>query len=310
MFKNFVTVSFSIMLASLHLFAQKADLIYDYPLDTHVHYLSPVFKLGSSDHQLFFKQSKFEKAFLISSAYGVRGDLTQASDLSLVRQINNETAQIAAASDSRFLGLCGYAMTWKRGLPELVECLAQPHMIGVKIHTADTMTAISDGTHYAELEEVFKTIENFKPVVLWHVLSPPAINKDDFLNKEIPLLLKLITKHPRIQFVMAHSLYSAEGVSRLAELGGRLNSNNLYLEISTLYGGEGDLRPEYVSAWRQLGMSKILFGTDLGLEGDGVQQSFAKRVENSVLLSDKEKNLILRINAFNLLEKITKKLGP
>ena len=85
---------------------------------------------------------------------------------------------------------------------------------------------------------------------------------------------------------------------------------NLYLEISTLYGGEGDLRPEYVSAWRQLGMSKILFGTDLGLEGDGVQQSFAKRVENSVLLSDKEKNLILRINAFNLLEKITKKLGP
>lgn len=62
-----------------------------YPLDVHAHYTSLLIH-NISEHEEFLKQKKIQKALLISTAYGVNGDLSNEADLDKVRQINNETA--------------------------------------------------------------------------------------------------------------------------------------------------------------------------------------------------------------------------
>ncbi len=290
-----------------------------YPLDTHVHYKPYDYYHEHDGAQLFLSQNKFKTALLISPSFHINPLIEKIDpqyfwmkDLTQREILDKQTIQIVQKNPDRFLGLCGYNINWPDAEIYLKRCLSQQGMVGIKIHTENTQSRLQDPAVLSKFQNLFASIENSHPVVLWHIASGlnfSRTNRLDFASefkKEAAVLTQLIRRFQKITFVMAHALYINEGLQAIKDIeqqDGRLN--NLYLEISTRWQNIAlDFDDLTVTDWRKFGFERIIFGSDLGFISIQEFNSFTETLEKSEKFTAIEKYQILEQGPENLLKHI------
>lgn len=301
------------------------------PFDAHVHvnYLEPNYPAEKAIQ--FYLQSGAEKSLLLSQGYlfdprFLAWGGKEKRDLS-----DQLTSKLATAHPARFAGLCGFGYMWDGGAQALAKCLQLPAMIGAKVRmqTGDQLTMAEAQKNFLKALELN---QNKLKVVLIHmpneasgdqVNDPRAMHED---LKSLELLLTQVEKYPRTQFVLAHSLYDPRLLEHLTEKYRAGIPENLWIEASGSLSPRSNSesmehlkasRKKIVAAWREIGIRKILFGSDISLGGKMRSNSFEKfgeivQVEESWAdaqrnfiedsgLKQEELTLILRENSRNFL---------
>jgi predicted TIM-barrel fold metal-dependent hydrolase len=128
-------------------------------------------------------------------------------------------------------------------------------------------------------------------------------------DKEVRALYRLAQKHPGITFLFAHSMYSSAALRSWHqwELHDGKTLNNVWIEISTFYQNViGQLYPDLTDAWREFGLNRILFGSDLAANYQNADEvtRLIEAVQNSDQLTLTEKRGILNDNGKRLLKNL------
>lgn len=273
-----------------------------YSLDAHVHF---EFRPGISKvagHDAFLRSGMFKHALLISPSYGVskRKLIKEPEHEWLMNEENigeadRATSKFIEHHPDRFLGLCGLNLNWQNSLQHLLACLRMVGMKGIKIHSDDSEALVRDDQSFKKLSDIFEVIQSYKPMILWHISKPELRNT-----------YLLARSYPNITFIFAHSLYSAEDIRdfhRWEIQDGRV-LDNVFIEISTYYGNVAKtISDKLVSAWREFGTNRILFGSDMGYMGDNEHRLFVSVILKSVSLgqlTQDEAQMILNDNGESL----------
>lgn len=295
-----------------------------YSLDAHVHFNE--FQHSKNPGQLqFLKSNMFQHAILISPTYGYwngrktdKGYEFLSSERSL-RSIELDVSRFIQKYPNRFVGACGLNLRWSDPIKNLKTCLNLPGMKGIKIHSEDSGILVNTPSRFRKISDIFDKVHSQKPFVIWHLhTDDDELETSELIKKsELAAVYQLAKKHSDITFILAHSLYSAKAV----ELWHSWEMNdtnkplpNVFIEISTYYANIAlFLEDEAVSAWRNFGMSRVLFGSDISdnYNDKSEHKRYTSVIENAVgkgQLSLEERNLILYENGEKLFRKFNSPL--
>lgn len=281
----------------------RAAEIARYPLDSHVHFNYP--DSPQSGTANFLKMNRFQRAILISPTYGIWRSRQTDPEFQWVRNekliplINKQVSDATVANAGRFIGACGLTLHWENPVQKLVPCLNLPNMKGIKIHSEDSNMSIDSVKNFRRMDQIFLTVESKRPFVLWHI-NP---------EREVAALYKLAKKHPKITFLIAHSMYSAQALQdwHAMEVKDGRRLNNVWIEISTYYqNAAGALFEDVTVGWRAFGMDRVLFGSDLAADFFSAEdaEAFLQIILTTDQLSDAEREMILDRNGRRFLSAI------
>lgn len=281
-----------------------------YSLDAHVHHNFEAMGDSESGHEQFIASDMFQYGILISRSYSISNQNTVAagyewaSDETSIAAVDKAVSDFSEQHGGRFAGACGLNLQWENPLQHLRYCLALPHMKGIKLRTdADNAAAIQI-TNSQAAQKLTQVLEEFKDdqiFIIWHV---------DTSGSELSQAYELAKRYSNIQFVFAHSLYSVDSINRwiAKEQQDGVVLQNVFLEISTFfYNGPGELRGDAVAAWKEFGISRILFGSDSSKDyilAVREHRLLTQAVLRNGVLDQDEKEAILNTNGLTFLEKI------
>lgn len=310
-------------------------------LDSHLH-----FEFGRSGDpsrvieklEAYFQYSKAQKALAISPAYLVNEKFELFRGMRHLRDVfNQSTATVVSRFPDRLVGLCGLGHLWQDGSEVLSRCLSYEGMKGIKLRVVD-----NDDIERLTIPYIFNNLiraldqnRDKVKVVLIHMPGAYPYNyfrqyydpnklKQEYNDDvaDIAKLIELGEMFPDIQFVVAHSMYSHVLVKELALMAKARRLRNFWIEVSQSLT---HINPEhwrsgyhkkswrnFVSAWRELGIDRILFGSDQVLGDNGILeieddqgkafQDQLNSIVNNPYLTVKEKEGILRTNGQSLVE--------
>jgi predicted TIM-barrel fold metal-dependent hydrolase len=277
-----------------------------YSLDAHVHF--DAYQTNTTGQMQFLTSNKFKRAFLISRSYTISklnqnsGEDAWKSDESQVFRADKDVSDFISKYPDRFVGVCGVNLKWTNAYSYVDKCLSLPNMRGLKLRTDTDRTdavQISNSEYFTRIGSLLTKIKNRNTFVLWHF---------DAEGSEIDLAFELTKKYRNITFIFAHSMYSTEAIEHWRRLEGAEKLQNVYLEISTFYANVAKtLNTGSAKAWKNFGIERILFGSDLSfnfLNSQGEHGLFVNIILESEELSNQEKNMILNDNGELLLDKL------
>lgn len=309
--------------------------------DAHVHaFYGGSIEENAQQFNQIIEELGLENLFVLSDAYH-ENQFVGPEEQDPRRVQNQFASDVLDQIHHPVIGLCGYKPTWEDGVSVLEECLQGQKMKGLKVRAFGDTYYLQTPTVERNFRSVLSTYQDKIRYVLFHmpIDSPEALlyAPDDtaLLNarlehdsREVETFVKMALDFPKTQFVVGHSFYSTEMVlyakSYRTELERRFASqltaqnrqtiDNLWIETSTAIKNflpiessalEAEARRDaFIQAWREFGIERILFGSDLVLGGPTSKVEFRSADqfyrETEVLtgsgLSDEELYLIFELN--------------
>jgi predicted TIM-barrel fold metal-dependent hydrolase len=170
-------------------------------------------------------------------------------------------------------------------------------MKGVKLHFGNAGITLRDSAHAARVREVFSLAERLRVPVLVHMRARGGLNygAEDarlFLDKVVPAA-------PSIEIVVAHfggsgPGYPAQADEVMAVFGDAAERKdprlrNIYFDVATIVTREAPTEEAALVARRvrQVGASRVLYGSDLSPPGGSVHSGW-EIFRERVPLSDPE----------------------
>lgn len=281
----------------------------------------------------------FGKALVLSHSYlATDAEEREAAALgvTVAELLAGYDAAVSAAAErapERLRGLCGFAPGWDGARENARRCLRLPGMVGLKIRFASGL-GLADGGARSSVESAVG-LDGVK-VVLMHLSTyeharrdPAADSYAGFVARdqaEMDAVVELMAARPSVRFIVAHSAFGPSMVERLAERAELRGVSNHYIDTSHIMAAARDAPliagapadPElfdcaYAQSWRRLGVSRVLFGSDIfvgrppppitGVKPSGSSpsrpaefQEELQAVAGNPYLTGEEKALILRGN--------------
>jgi predicted TIM-barrel fold metal-dependent hydrolase len=274
-------------------------------IDYHQHLVSPAFapivKLPERDGRALLSEldaAGIRKAVVLSVAYSFADERKKLDDPDgLTRAENDWTSTQVVAAGGRLIGFCSANPLRPAALGELERCLALPGMKGVKLHFGNAGITLRDSAHAARVREVFSLAERLRVPVLVHMRARGGLNygAEDarlFLDKVVPAA-------PSIEIVVAHfggsgPGYPAQADEVMAVFGDAAERKdprlrNIYFDVATIVTREAPTEEAALVARRvrQVGASRVLYGSDLSPPGGSVHSGW-EIFRERVPLSDPE----------------------
>lgn len=215
---------------------------------------------------------------------------------------NAFTGQVLNLVRGQSVGLCGYSPIWPDGVEIIADCLRYEKMQGLKLRSSRGNFSLQDPIIKERFRQVLQAHSTKIRYVLAHMAdgysllpigSTQAEVESAFVNDqlEVETVIQLAAEFPQVQFIFGHSLYSDELVQHAARYRNELRSeqtplNNLWIETSTALSSslalnsdwrsnlttettyDADFQRRLVSSWREFGIERVLFGSDILLGGD------------------------------------------
>lgn len=240
-----------------------------------------------------------QKFALISDGY-----LTE--DVASSDEVNRATARMVAQHPDRLVGICGTKLAWEDAPESMARCLALPGMRGIKLHFFNQHVTLStDPAARERLRAIARRVSPFRPFFLIHFNMDWFHPQHNFT--EFEELIRIADDFPNCRFVIAHS--ATDSVPEVLVAIGRHyrehpeRTRNIYAETSTsLISGVTHVAwqthdrtlaaARYAAAWRELGIDRVLFGSDSMTESSRFDQEL-KSIETSPALTPAEKEAIL-----------------
>ena len=261
-------------------------------VDYHQHLVSaafaPIVKLPPRDGKALLAEldaAGIEKAVVLSVGYSFADERKQLPDPDgLTRAENDWTSAQVVASGGRLIGFCSANPLRPAALAELERCLALPGMKGVKQHFGNAGVSLRNPEHAARMAQVFALAERLHVPVLVHMRARGGANygAEDarlFLDKVVPAA-------PSVDVVVAHLGGSGPGYTPqvdevMAVFGAAAERKdprmrNVYFDVATMVTNEitPELAALVATRLRQVGMNRVLYGSDLSPPGGSVRSGW------------------------------------
>lgn len=157
-------------------------------------------------------------------------------------------------------------------------------MVGIKVHLGNGGITLRDTAHLARMQQLFALAQRLRAPVLIHMRARGGANygAEDgqiFLDQVVP-------QAPGVEIVVAHlgsssPGYSAQNDEVMAVFAAAAQRSdprmaNLYIDVSANVTGEITAADAALVAQRirQVGPSRVLYGSDLSPPGGGIRQGW------------------------------------
>jgi predicted TIM-barrel fold metal-dependent hydrolase len=260
--------------------------------DYHQHLVSPAFapivKLPERDGAALVREldaAGIQRAVVLSVGYSFADERKALTDPDrLTREENDWTSTEVTRNAPRLIGFCSANPLRPVALEELERCLTLPGMTGIKLHLGNAGITLRDPAHLARMQEVFALAQRLRAPVLVHMRARGGTN---YGAEDAHLFLdKIVPTAPDIEIVIAHLGASGPGYSPqhdevmavFAAAAERHDPrmNNLYFDVASNVTDEITPADAALVAQRirQVGPSRILYGSDLTAPGGTIGQGW------------------------------------
>ena len=260
-------------------------------VDYHQHLVSPAFapivRLPVRNGQALVREldaAGVQRAVVLSVGYSFADERKNLPDPDgLTRAENDWTSGEVARSGGRLIGFCGANPMRPAALQELERCLSLPGMVGIKQHLGNGGVTLRDTAHLRRMQEVFALAQRRRAPVLVHMRARGGAN---YGAEDARLFLsRVVPNAPDIEVVVAHLGYAGPGhpladeaMAAFGEAAERNDPNmrNLYFDVATNVTERTTPEEAALIARRirQVGASRVLYGSDLTPPGGGIRQGW------------------------------------
>lgn len=243
-----------------------------------------------------------QRAAVLSVAYwfgsGIRATPVP-NEYEKVRAENDWIAAEVAKYPSRLVGVCSFNPLRDYALAELDRCAKNPAFKAVKLHFGNSAIDIRKPEHAETMEKVFRAINAHKLGIVAHLWTDPAYEKEGRAYADV-FLNQLLPEAPDVTVQIAHmagggrSTETALAVFADAIAAKDPRTKNLWFDVATLTGGQSDAGlAKDAQRMRQIGLDRIVYGTDTAPPNQPVKRSWAT-FRALMPLTDAELNTIAK----------------
>ena len=308
-------VAFAVLLSVAMLTLQPQGGVQPPSVDHHQHLFSVeitrssrIEPLDAADLIAYLDAAGIRRAAVLSVAYqfgnpnrpGVENEYGQ------VRAENDWTSRQIARFPDRLRGLCGVNPLKDYALPELDRCAADPFLrTGLKLHFGNSDVDLDNAEHVQRLRRVFRAANDRGMAIVVH-MRPSVTKQRPYGRKQAQTFLdELLPAAPDVPVQIAHltgagtydepSTDEALSVFIEAITHGDSRVRHTYFDVSGIagYGKWTDKADRIVERIRQIGVQRILFGSD-GARGGGLAPIDAWAEFLKLPLLEEEKQAIAR----------------
>lgn len=214
------------------------------------------------------------KAVVLSVAYWFGSDfrgLEGETEYALVRAENDWAADQVARYPDRLIGICSVNPLAPYAMMEVRRCGEQKRHRGLKLHLGNSGVDLRKAEHSAKLAGVFAEANRQKLAIIIHLWTDPSFDREGGVHTR-QFLEHVLPSAPDVPIQIAHMAgggrASQPALEVLADAIAARDPRvrNLYFDVATLVDGESveNLRVD-AQRMRQIGMERILFGSDTGV---------------------------------------------
>jgi len=185
-----------------------------------------------------------------------------------VRTENDYIARQVARYPNRLVGFCAFNPLKDYALKELERCQKVLHLKGLKMQFGNSRVDIRKPEHLEKIRRVFRAANKLRMPIVAHLWTNPAYETEGGQYAKI-FLERILAEAPDITIQIAHmagggrSTDSALAVFAEAIAAGDPRTKNLYFDVATLTVGQsGEGLQQDAARMRQIGLKRILYGTD------------------------------------------------
>jgi predicted TIM-barrel fold metal-dependent hydrolase len=251
--------------------------------------------------------ASIRRAVVLSTAYqpGNPNRPAASDEYAQVRAENDWTSQQVSLYPDRLVGLCGFNPLRDYALQELRRCAADPNLrSGIKLHFGNSDVRLDDPHHLGRLTAVFAEADRHCMAIVVHLHPSVSMRRPygaaqarAFIDSVLPSAPHVIVQIAHLGGATAYAYDDPGQDEAVSVFVAAIKANdprmrNVYFDISGAAGiGERKADPELVvRRMRELGVRRMLFGSDGAVPGNAPSEAWAAFKE--LPLSKKEFSLI------------------
>jgi predicted TIM-barrel fold metal-dependent hydrolase len=277
-------------------------------VDHHQHLFSPeiagtaVEPLDAAGLVAYLDAAGIRRAAVLSIAYQYGNPNRPAveNEYARVKAENDWTSRQVARFPDRLRGLCGVNPLKDYALSELERCAADPFLrTGLKLHFGNSDVDLDNATHVEQLRRIFRAANSSRMAIVIH-MRPSVTRRRPYGAKQAKTFLEqVLSEAPDVPVQLAHLTGAGsydepstdEALSVFIDAIAKHDSRmkHVYFDISGIagFGNWKDKADHIVMRVRQIGLERILFGSD-GARGGGLSPQDAWRNVTQLPFSDEE----------------------
>lgn len=245
--------------------------------------LSPDFpRVIASDLIPMLDSAGIRYALLLSVAYQFSNPNRPpvANEYERVKTENDWTADQAALYPGRLRAICSVNPLRDYALPEIERCAADPRLAhGLKLHFGNSDVQLEIPEQLEKVRRVFSAANAHGMAIVVH-MHPSVTMKRAYGTAYARIFLdELIPAAPNVPIQIAHLTgsgdFDEQGVQEALDVfaqairDGDPRMKNIYFDISGISGlGKPERASKVAARLRQLGLQRILFGSDGAVNGN------------------------------------------
>jgi predicted TIM-barrel fold metal-dependent hydrolase len=229
------------------------------------------------------------RAVVLSTAYiWSQPSRKVADDAAHVRADNDWTSQQVALYPDRLVGFCGLNPLRDYALDELKRCASDPNLRhGVKLHFGNSVVDYHNATQIAQVRRVFSAANGYRMPIVVHMRASVTEKLPYGRDEALVFLTELVPAAPDVPIQIAH-LAGAGGYAdpaidqALAVFVEAIqrhdpSTTRLWFDISGVALGNPTVDQANLIATRirQLGIDRVLYGTDTPVPGNSPREAWA-----------------------------------
>lgn len=224
----------------------------------------------------YLDDAGIQRAVVLSVAYwfGSPNRTWPGDEYANVRAENDWVAREVARHPERLVGFCSFSPLRDYALQELERCTQQPGMKGLKLHFGSSGVDVHDPDHVQGVRRVFEAANRLGVPIVVHSRGP---SRNRYGREEAEIFLdRILPAAPDVPVQIAH-LWGGAGFSEgaLAAFAdavsaGDPRTRNLYFdltEVERAAGGSEETLRTIAGRIRQIGLDRVLYGSDMAEAG-------------------------------------------
>jgi predicted TIM-barrel fold metal-dependent hydrolase len=243
-------------------------------------------------------EAGIRRAAVLSVAYWLSGPLGKPveDEYARVKAENDWTAGEVARFPDRLVAFCSFNPLKDYVIQELGRCARDLRVKGLKLQFGNSGVDVKNPEHVEKLRRVFAEANRLRVAIVAHLWTDPAYGRQEaeiFLNQILPAA-------PDVPVQIAHMAGGGPGwtdpalaVFADAISAGDPRTRNLYFDLATVADEQtGENEKLLASRIRQIGLRRILYGSDSAFgDGNTPRQEWG-RFRGMVPLTDEEFKII------------------
>ena len=191
-----------------------------------------------------------------------------------VKAENDRVAGEVARYPDRLRGFCGVNPLKDYAVAEIARCAKMPSMrYGLKLHFGNSDVMLDDPAHVAKLREVFRAANAAGMAIAVHMRSSVTRKRPYGAAHARAFFDEVLPSAPDVTVQIAHMTGAGgyddpavdEALGVFVDAFGRNDARlrHVFIEVSGVAGiGSRDREPQVVARIRQIGLQRILYGSD------------------------------------------------